>query len=61
MVMGSGLAACLGLDKICCIGCDSEYHVTGTVWDDVDQISVEIVHQHGGSGDGFGHGGDLFC
>jgi hypothetical protein len=52
--------ACFWLDKISGIGHDFEDHIACVVSENAMWVRVEVVHDHGGSGDGVGHWGGLF-
>ena len=54
------LAACFWLDEISGVRCDFEDHIACVVAEDAVWVRVEVVHEHGGSGDGVGHWGGLF-
>jgi hypothetical protein len=48
------------LDEISGVGRDFEDHIACVVAEDSVWVRVEVVHEHGGSGDGVGCWGSLF-
>ena len=60
VVMCGCTTACFWLDEICGIRRDFEDHIACIVSEDAVWICLEVVHEHGGSGDGVGWWGGLF-